>query len=157
LSQRPKLGHAPDETVMKIFSTSISVTTEQRTQLTDVTGLVTDAIRTFPVNSGMVLINTLHTTCALIVNEFQAAIMDDVWALLHALVPNERAYRHNDARYSDCERGNAQAHLRAILLGRSVALPIQDGELALGRFQSVILAEFDGPRRREMSVQVIGE
>lgn len=142
---------------MKIFSTSISVTTEQRTQLTDVTGLVTGAIRSFPVNSGIVLINTLHTTCALIVNEFQAAIMDDVQALLNALVPDGGAYRHNDARYSDCERGNAQAHLRAALLGCSVALPIQDGELVLGRFQSVILAEFDGPRRREMSVQVIGE
>jgi secondary thiamine-phosphate synthase enzyme len=142
---------------MKIFSTSISVTTEQRTQLTDVTGLVTDAIRAFPVNTGMVLINTLHTTCALMVNEFQAAIVADLKTLIHSLVPDEGAYCHNDARYSDCERGNAQAHLRAALLGRSIALPIQDGELVLGRFQSVILAEFDGPRRREMSVQVIGE
>ena len=71
-------------------------------------------------------------------------------------MPERGGYRHDDPRYSDCERGNAHAHLRTALLGRSIAVAINQGELALGRFQSVIFAEFDGPRRREITVQVMG-
>jgi len=58
---------------------------------------------------------------------------------------------------SDCERGNAHSYLRAALLGRSIAVGINNAELTLGRFQSIIFAELDGPRRREISIQVIGE
>jgi len=72
------------------------------------------------------------------------------------LVPERGGYRHDDPRFSDCERGNAHSHLRSALLGRSVAIGVNNGELTLGRFQSVIFAEFDGPRKREISVQVIG-
>jgi secondary thiamine-phosphate synthase enzyme len=104
----------------------------------------------------MALINTLHTTCALFINEFQSALVDDIKALMERLVPERGGYRHDDPRYSDCERGNAHAHLRTALFGRSIALAITNGELVLGRFQSVIFAEFDGPRRREITVQVMG-
>jgi len=103
------------------------------------------------------LVNTLHTTCALFVNEFQSALMDDLRGLAERLVPERGGFRHDDPRYSDCERGNAHAHLRTALLGRTVAVGVANGELVLGRFQSVIFAEFDGPRKREIVVQVIGE
>jgi secondary thiamine-phosphate synthase enzyme len=72
------------------------------------------------------------------------------------LVPENAGYRHDDPRYSDCERGNASSHLRAALLGRSVALGISGGELSLGRFQSVLLAELDGPRSRSIDIQIMG-
>ena len=62
-------------------------------------------------------------------------------------MPERGGYRHDDPRYSDCERGNAHAHLRAALLGRSIAVGLNNGELSLGRFQSVIFAELDGPRK----------
>jgi len=68
------------------------------------------------------------------------------WFVVRALAP--LAYR---------PRGTAHAHLRAALLGRSVAVGISDGDLVLGRFQSIILAELDGPRKREITLQVIGE
>ena len=142
---------------LKIFQTSLVLPSVERTELSDITKLVQDAIRQFPVNAGVALINSLHTTCALFVNEFQSALVDDLKALIERLVPPRDGYRHDDPRYSDCERGNAHSHLRAVLLGRPVAVGIKNGELTLGRFQSIIFAELDGPRRREITVQVIGE
>jgi secondary thiamine-phosphate synthase enzyme len=142
---------------MKVFSTSFTLSSEGRTELADITKFVRDVIQQSPISAGIALINTLHTTCALFINEFQSALIDDLKRLIERLVPERNGYRHDDPRVSDCERGNAHSHLRAALLGRSVAVGVSNGELTLGRFQSVIFAELDGPRRREISVQVIGE
>lgn len=142
---------------MKVFSTSFVLATEERTEITDITKVVREALQQFPVSTGIALINTMHTTCALFINEFQAALIEDLTALIEKLVPERGGYKHDDPRYSDCERGNANAHLRAALLGRNITVGVKDGELALGRFQSIIFAELDGPRKREITVQVIGE
>jgi len=142
---------------MKVYSTSFTLSTDQRTEVSDVTKLVRDAIQQFPISAGIALINTLHTTCALFINEFQSALIDDLKHLIERLVPERDGYRHDDPRVSDCERGNAHSHLRAALIGRSIAVGINNTELTLGRFQSIIFAELDGPRRREISIQVIGE
>jgi secondary thiamine-phosphate synthase enzyme len=141
---------------MKVFNTSFTLNSEEGTEVTDITKLVREAIQQSPVSAGIALINTLHTTCAVFINEFQSALIDDLKGLVEKLVPERGGYRHDDPRFSDCERGNAHSHLRAALLGRSVALGVNNGELSLGRFQSVIFAEFDGPRKREITVQVIG-
>ena len=142
---------------MTVFSTSIALTTEECTEVSDITKLIRDAIQPSPVTTGIALINTLHTTCALFVNEYQAALVEDLTRLVERLVPERGGYRHDDPRYSDCERGNAHSHLRAALLGRSIAVGINDGDLVLGRFQSIIFAEMDGPRKREVTIQVLGE
>jgi len=141
---------------MKVFNTSFTLNSEEGTEVTDITKLVREAIQQSPISAGIALINTLHTTCAVFINEFQSALMDDLKGLAEKLVPERGGYRHDDPRFSDCERGNAHSHLRAALLGRSVALGVNNGELTLGRFQSVIFAEFDGPRKRDVTVQVIG-
>lgn len=142
---------------MKVYSTSFTLSTYERTEVADITKLVRDAIQQFAVTTGIALINTLHTTCAVFINEFQSALIDDLKGLMEGLVPERGGYRHDDPRVSDCERGNAHAHLRAALFGRNVAVPVNNGELTLGRFQSVIFAELDGPRKREISIQVVGE
>jgi len=142
---------------MKVFSTTFTLPTEERTEIADITKQVREALQQFPVQTGIALINTMHTTCALFINEFQAALIDDLKGLIERLVPERGPYKHDDPRYSDCERGNANAHLRAALLGRNIAVGVKDGELTLGRFQSIIFAELDGPRKREISVQVLGE
>ena len=141
---------------MKVFNASFTLSSEEGTEVTDITKLVREAVQQFPISAGIALINTLHTTCAVFINEFQSALIDDLKGLVEKLVPERGGYRHDDPRFSDCERGNAHSHLRAALLGRSVALGVNNGELTLGRFQSVIFAEFDGPRKREINVQVIG-
>lgn len=142
---------------MKVFNASFTLSSEERTEVSDITKLIRDAVHQFPISNGIALINTMHTTCALFINEFQSALIDDLRRLIERLVPERNGYRHDDPRYSDCERGNAHAHLRAALLGRNIAVAVQNGELALGRFQSVIFAELDGPRKREISVQLLGE
>ena len=142
---------------MKVFNTSFVLTSEERTEFSDITKRVREALHQFPVTGGIALVNTMHTTCALFVNEFQGALVEDLKALMERVVVERGGYRHDDPRYSDCERGNAHAHLRAALLGRSIAVGVNDGDLTLGRFQSVIFAEFDGPRTREVNLQVVGE
>ena len=142
---------------MKVFNTSFTLASEEGTEVSDITKLIRDIVQNSPVSTGIALVNTLHTTCALLVNEFQAALIDDLKGLVERLVPERGGYRHDDPRYSDCERGNAHSHLRAALLGRSIAVGVNSGELTLGRFQSIIFAEFDGPRKREIHVQLIGD
>jgi secondary thiamine-phosphate synthase enzyme len=142
---------------MKVFNTSFTLSTEGPRETADITKLVREALQRSAITTGIALVNTMHTTCAVFVNEYQHALMDDLMALGERLVPERSGYRHDDPRYSDCERGNANAHLRTALLGRSVAVAVADGELKLGRFQSIIFAEFDGPRAREITVQVLGE
>jgi secondary thiamine-phosphate synthase enzyme len=75
---------------------------------------------------------------------------------MERLVADHAGYKHDDSRYSDCERGNACAHLRAALLGRSVALGISGGDLTLGPYQSILFAELDGPRHRGIDIQILG-
>jgi secondary thiamine-phosphate synthase enzyme len=142
---------------MKVFNASFTLASEEGTEVSDITKLVRDVVQDAPVTNGIALVNTLHTTCALFVNEFQAALIDDLKGLVDRLVPERGGYRHDDPRYSDCERGNAHSHLRAALFGRSIAVGVNNGELTLGRFQSIIFAEFDGPRKREIHVQLIGD
>src|SRR5436309_3034043 len=142
---------------MKVYSTSFTLATDERTEISDITKLVRDAVQQFAVTTGIALVNTLHTTCALFINEFQSALIDDLRAMIDRLVPERDGYRHDDPRVSDCERGNAHSYPRAALLGRNITVAVNHGELTLGRFQSVIFAELDGPRKREISIQVIGE
>ena len=117
--------------------------------------LVRDSVQQFAVTTSIALVNTLHTTCA--VRQRVPERADDLRSLIEKIVPERDGYRHDDPRVSDCERGNAHSHLRAALVGRNIAVGVNNGELTLGRFQSVIFAELDGPRKREISIQVIGE
>lgn len=134
----------------------LAVNSAARTELRDLTETVCEAVRELGIGAGIALVNTQHTTCALFVNEYQGALLADLVALMERLVPERAGYRHDDPRVSDCERGNAHAHLRAALLGRSLALSVEGGEVVLGRYQSIIFAELDGPRVREITIQVVG-
>jgi secondary thiamine-phosphate synthase enzyme len=141
---------------LKVARKTLTMLSEHRTQILDITKQVRDIMLSADIKEGILLVNSLHTTCALFVNEFQGALVEDLKSLVERLVPENGGYRHDDPRYSDCERGNASSHLRAALLGRSVAVGITGGELALGRFQSIIFAEMDGPRNRTIDVQIMG-
>ncbi len=79
---------------MTVFSTSIALTTEEGTEVSDITKLIRDAIQPSLVTTGIALINTLHTTCALFVNEYQAALVEDLTRLVERLVPERGGYRH---------------------------------------------------------------
>jgi secondary thiamine-phosphate synthase enzyme len=142
---------------MRVSRDTIEIRTEDSQQFIDVTKQVQDVVSRSGIRNGTLLINSLHTTIALFVNEFQSALIDDLGAVLQKLIPRRDGYFHDDPRYSDCDRANAHAHLRATLLGRPVALAVADGEILLGQYQSVMVAEFDGPRVRKLQVQIVGE
>src|SRR3989442_9417675 len=125
---------------MKVYTTPFTLATDERTEISDITKLVRDAVQQFAVTTGIALVNTLHTTCALFINEFQSALIDGLRALIDRLVPERDGYRHDAPRVSDCERGNAHSHLRAALLRRNITVAVNNGEPTLGRFQSVIFA-----------------
>src|SRR5215813_3496399 len=133
---------------LKVVRQTFTMLSEKRTQVIDITKQIRDIMLSADIKEGILLVNSLHTTCALFVNEFQGALVEDLKSMIESLVAENEGYRHDDPRYSDCERGNAHSHLRAALLGRSVAVGISGGELSLGRFQSILFAELDGPRPR---------
>lgn len=141
---------------MKVFSTSFSLTSDERTEVSDITKLIREAIQQFPISNGIALINTLHTTCALFINEAQKALHADIMRVLEQVIDRDAEWLHNDPQHSDCDRNNADAHLRAMLLGHSLTLQLSGGELVLGQWQRVIAAELDGPRSRTVRVQVQG-
>lgn len=141
---------------LKVVRQTFTMLSEKRTQIVDITKQIRDIMLGADIKEGILLVNALHTTCALFVNEFQGALVEDLRTMLERLVAEGAGYRHDDPRYSDCERGNASSHLRAALLGRSVALGISGGELSLGRFQSILFAELDGPRCRSIDIQIMG-
>ncbi len=141
---------------MQVHGETLIVHTDRNQQFLDITKQVRDVLPRLAIRDGILVVNTLHTTVALFVNEFQSALIQDLGAVLQKLVPRRDGYRHDDPAHSDCDRENGHAHLRSMLLGRSVSLPVADGEMVLGQYQSLILAELDGPRERKVSIQAVG-
>lgn len=99
---------------------------------------------------GLCVVSVRHTTAAMTINEAESGLLQDIESMVGSIVP-ERDYRHD--RIDD----NAEAHLVSVILGESVSVPLRSGELALGTWQSVLLIEADGPRRRTIDVTVLGD
>jgi secondary thiamine-phosphate synthase enzyme len=140
----------------KIFNRIVDWITSDRMQLINITDRVNEIVRKSGVRDGMVHLQSLHTTTAVFINEWQDALLHDVRTFLDDVVQRDNSWRHNDPQYSDCERQNADSHLRGMLMGQSLCLQVRNSTVLLGTWQSIILAEFDGPRSRSMSVQVTG-
>jgi secondary thiamine-phosphate synthase enzyme len=98
----------------------------------------------------------MHTTSAIFINEWQDALLYDIKVYLSGVISKEQYYRHNDPAWSDCDRHNADSHLRSLMVGMSLTLQIAGGDVLLGEFQSIIMAEFDGPRERSIRLQAMG-
>ena len=141
---------------LKMFSRTLKVVTDSRVELYNVTDRIKELVKSSGIKAGFLVISTLHTTTAVFINEFQAALMADVKHFLERLANREHGYLHNCEDCSDCERKNAEAHIRALVLGHNVTLPIQGGKIPLGQWQSILFAELDGPRERSVTAQVIG-
>jgi len=141
------------EAALLVHRKSFTVKSETRRNAVDVKPEVQAAIRDAGVQDGMVLVNCLHTTCSIVITDSDT---EDFVGLMARLIGEEGAYWHNDLRWSDCERGNAAAHLRASLLGHGVAIGIVNGTLALDDEQAILLAEWDGPRSRTVNIHILG-
>jgi len=135
---------------------TLTIQTEERVELIDVTDRVVAVVRSAAISEGIVSLWSMHTTFAVFMNESQKALHADIKRLLETMVDRDADWKHNDPDHSDCDRFNADAHLRAMLLGHSLTLQISGGEIVLGQWQRVLAAELDGPRSRTLRVQVMG-
>ncbi len=132
------------------------VQTDQRVEVIDLTNRVMEFVRRFDIREGIVSIWSMHTTFPLFINEFQTALLADIKRFLEQMVARDAEYLHNDPNHSDCDRMNADSHLRAMLLGHNLTLQVSGGEVVLGQWQRVLMAELDGPRARSLRVQIFG-
>lgn len=140
---------------MKVYSPEtewtgmqLTVRTTDRVDVVDVTSEVESAIPA-DTETGLCHVYVPHTTAGIVVNEPEDRLLDDVESFLATLVPQEAGYGH------DAIDDNADAHLRSLLLGESVTVPIQDGTLALGTWQAILLVDGDGPRTRRLTVTLV--
>jgi secondary thiamine-phosphate synthase enzyme len=143
------------------MATPITVPTEQTQQVVDVTDQVAVAVGRSDVDDGVVLVFCPHTSCGLALNEDEIGFHDDLSSVLEEVAPRGRSWVHDDlARRTQNltpgvpERRNGWSHVRALLATTpSLTLPVADGRLAVGRWQRILLVEFDGPRSRTLHVR----
>jgi secondary thiamine-phosphate synthase enzyme len=139
-----------------VHGETLVIQTDQRIELVDLTARVMEFVRKFNISEGLVSLWSMHTTCALFINEFQTALLSDIKRFLEQMVARDADYLHNDPNHSDCDRMNADSHLRALLLGHNLTLQVSGGEVVLGQWQRVLMAELDGPRARSLRIQIFG-
>jgi secondary thiamine-phosphate synthase enzyme len=141
---------------LTIQSETIVISTDQRVELIDLTKQIMEFARKFNIREGLVSLWSMHTTCTLFINEFQTALLTDIKRFLEQMVARDAEWLHNNPDHSDCDRFNADSHLRALLLGHSLTLQVSGGEIVLGQWQRILMAELDGPRARTLRIQVMG-
>ena len=127
----------------------IRIRTRERNQLLDITRLVEEVLEESSIQEGVVVLQSLHTTAALTINEnADPDVVRDVLAKIGGLVPHQESfYRHAE--------GNSDSHLKTSLFGSSLTVIVSNGELVLGTWQGIYLCEWDGPRERKVAVQML--
>ena len=127
---------------------TLSVKTERRTQLVDVTAQVQKVVASSGITSGLCYLYVPHTTAAITINECaDPDVARDIEGALDRLVPAAGPYRHSE--------GNSDSHVKSVLVGASQVIHVEGGKLVLGRWQGVFFCEFDGPRDRLLQVKVV--
>lgn len=127
---------------------TLNVSTSAREEMIDVTDQVREAVRRLGLGSGVCLVFSPHTTCAVTVNEgWDPDVQSDALRHLGSLVPRDAGFAHSE--------GNSDSHIKTMAVGPSLLLPVEGGQLRLGRWQAVFLCEFDGPRQRELWIQAV--
>lgn len=145
---------------MAIVNKLIEVETSPGINIHNITPQIDSLIASTPIQNGQVIIFSRHTTTALAINENEERLLEDVKVFLRKLAPESDRYLHNDLHLRDVpedEPINAHSHLMAMMLSTSETVPIVDGKLALGTYQSVLFFELDGPRKRTVFCQIAGE
>lgn len=137
---------------MKVFTGAIRIKSTAKAEEVNITAQVEALLSESGITEGMALISTGHTTASVHTSNPDRDLEADFHELLGELVANKLTYRHNKGDYGR----NADAHLKSILVGNSVTLPVTKGRITLGQWQVIFFSEFDGPRSRLISVKVFG-
>jgi len=127
----------------------VEIKTTSRTELINITDRIRKEISDSGIKNGICVISTKHTTSGIIINENERGLKEDILDMIEELVPAHKNYAHDQID------NNANAHLRAVLLGMSEVIPVEDGHPVLGTWQSVFFVELDGPRNRSVTIKII--
>jgi secondary thiamine-phosphate synthase enzyme len=145
---------------MPIINKLIEVETESGIYIYNITPEIEKLVASTGIHNGQILVFSRHTTTALAINEDEERLLKDIKVFLRKLAPESDRYLHNDLHLRDVpedEPMNAHSHLMAMMLSSSEVVPVVDGKLALGTYQSILFFELDGPRKRTVFCQLSGE
>jgi len=147
---------------MKTRSFCKQVKTKCAPEFIDITEWVAQCVTDSKIANGFAVVYSKHTTAAIKINENEPLLLQDMAEFLERISPRENGYQHNNfeirtVNMNDDESPNGHAHLQHLLLGTSETVPVIDGEMQFGKYQSVFFIELDHPRNREVMVQVVGE
>ncbi len=137
---------------MKVFFHEVSVTTSRRIQLIDITHHVEEAVGKSGIANGVCIVFAPHATAAVVVNEHEEGLIQDIVSKIEEIVEPERSWRHNIID------DNAHAHIGSAIIGSERVLPVRKGRIVRGTWQNIFLVELDGPRKeRNIVIEVLGE
>ena len=137
---------------MKVHTDYLWFNTKQQREIVRITDEVAAIVKTSGVREGMVLVSAMHITAAVYVNDWESGLMHDFQVWLEKLAPSGLAYHHHQTG-----EDNADAHLKRMVVGHQVVVPITKGALDLGLWEQLFYAEFDGQRRKRVVVKVMGQ
>ncbi|MEW6057518.1 MAG: secondary thiamine-phosphate synthase enzyme YjbQ [Bdellovibrionota bacterium] len=137
---------------MKAFTEYKTFNTRKRMEFVNITDEVADVLERSQVQEGMVLVSAMHITAGVYINDAEDGLIHDIQQWLEKLAPARPDYRHHQTG-----EDNADAHLKNLLIGHQVIVPITKGRLDLGTWQQIYYAEFDGQRAKRVIVKVMGE
>ena len=148
--------------LMKTKNFTLKVSTTAAPEFIDITDWVRGCVGKSRVKDGFVVVYSRHTTAAVKINENEPLLIEDMARFLEAMCPRHAEYRHNDfsvrtVNMTDEESPNGHAHLQHLMLGCSETIPLIDGQMPFGQWQSIFFIELDHPRPREVMVQIVGE
>ncbi len=145
---------------MEIINQIIDIQTKAGININNITPIIQEKITDSKIKNGHVLLFSRHTTTALAINENEIRLLEDLKVYLSKLAPETDKYLHNDLHLRTVppdEPMNAHSHLMAMTLNNSETIPVIDGKLALGTYQSILFFELDGPRQRTLLIQIVGQ
>jgi len=156
ISARVVTSPGPDAAHLRL-----RVTTSEEIEIVDLTDQIARFVAGARLRSGILAMHTLHTTTAVVLNEDEPLLREDIRLQLERMAPRGQAYNHDDlsrrcVNLMPEERVNGHAHCRALLLGASISLGIMNGQLLLGRWQRILFVDLDGPQERQVMATLIG-
>lgn len=141
---------------MFIHTEDLTLASSAPIEIIDITALVRERLAASGLRAGLLTLVSRHTTACLNINEQERQLQRDMVTFLKRLAPRDGDYRHNIAPVDD--RDNAHAHLLGLLMSASVSIPVAEGVLQLGEWQSILFIELDGPRpTRRVTLQCLGD
>ncbi len=139
---------------MKTYRHELTFHLPTRRAIVNITEQVADCVRKSGVKEGLVLVNSMHISASVFINDNESGLFQDWEAWLEKLAPEKP---HSQYRHNDTGEDNADAHLKRTIMGRETIVAITNGKLDFGTWEQIFYGEFDGMRRKRVLVKIIGE